>query len=63
MKKILTSAFGSERSNHFDFSKPDAIPDVEFSKIIWKSIKGKDSNYPAPVRNAFVKVNSDKDDE
>jgi hypothetical protein len=46
-----------------NFSKPDAIPDAEFSKIIWKSIKGKDSPYPAPVRNAFVKVNYDKGDD
>ena len=59
-EKNLASAYGSERSSQLDFSKPDAIPDAEFSKIIWKSIKGKDSPYPAPVRNAFVKVNYDK---
>jgi len=44
-------------------SRPDAIPDVEFSKIIWKSIKGIDSKYPAPVRNAFVKVDTEKDND
>ena len=62
-EKNLASAYGSERSSQLDFSKPDAIPDAEFSKIIWKAIKGKDSPYPAPVRNAFVKVNYNKDDD
>jgi len=62
-EKNLASAYGSERSGQLDFSKPDAIPDAEFSKIIWKAIKGKDSPYPAPVRNAFVKVNYNKDDD
>lgn len=62
-EKNLASAYGSEKSSKLNFSKPDAIPDAEFSKIIWKSIKGKDSPYPAPVRNAFVKVNYDKGDD
>jgi hypothetical protein len=60
-ERNLASAYGSGRSSQLDFSRPDAIPDVEFSKIIWKSIKGKDSKYPAPVRNAFVKINAETD--
>ena len=62
-EKNLASAYGTERSSQLDFSRPDAIPDIEFSKIIWKSIKGIDSKYPAPVRNAFVKVDTEKDND
>jgi len=47
-------AFGQEQSNRFDFSAPDLIPDVEFSEIIWKSIRG--TEMPAPVRSAFVRT-------
>ncbi len=32
------------------------FPDVELNEIIWKSIKGKDSKMPPPVRSAFVTV-------
>jgi hypothetical protein len=39
-----------------DFSREDAIPDIELNQIIWKSIHGPTSEMPAPVRSAFVKV-------
>lgn len=55
------NAYGAVRSGQFDFTKPDAIPDREMSLILWKSIKGGTSLYPAPVRNAFVKINSEED--
>jgi YVTN family beta-propeller protein len=48
-------AVGQERSNLMDFSSEDRIPDVEFSEIIWKAIKGVDSQMPAPVRSASVR--------
>ncbi len=40
----------------------DAIPDIEFNEFIWKAIRGADSEMPAPVRSAFVKINSRDDD-
>ena len=46
----------SKRSAEFDFAVEDDIPDVELNEIIWKSIKGKDSKMPPPVRSAFVTV-------
>ncbi len=55
-EKNLADAYGSKRSSEFDFSKEDDIPDVELNEIIWKSIKGKDSKMPPPVRSAFVNV-------
>jgi hypothetical protein len=39
-----------------DFSREDAIPDIELNEIVWKSIRGEHSEMPAPVRSAFVQV-------
>jgi len=50
-------------SNQLDFSKEDIIPDLLFSNIIWKAVKGEDSVMPAPRRSSFLKVKEDDDDE
>lgn len=42
------------KSNGFDFSAEDKIPDLEFSKVIWKAVKGEASEMPAPRRAAFL---------
>lgn len=42
-------------SETFDFSKEDAIPDLVFSEVIWKAVKGEGSRMPAPRRSAFLK--------
>ncbi len=44
-------------SETFDFSKEDRIPDLVFSEVIWKAVKGEQSIMPAPVRSAFLKQN------
>jgi YVTN family beta-propeller protein len=62
-EKNPPNAPGAERSAELDFSKEDAAPDVEFSEIIWKAVKGADSPMPAPVRSAFVRVIDDDDEE
>ena len=49
------------KSLSFDFTKEDAAPDLEFSEVIWKAVKGEHSVMPAPRRAAFVKV-SEKED-
>lgn len=51
----------AERSLKFDFSKEDRAPDLEFSEVIWKGVKGINSKMPAPRRAAFVKVEKDDD--
>ena len=43
-------------SESFDFSKEDRIPDLIFSEVIWKAVKGEDAVMPAPRRSAFVKL-------
>ncbi len=49
-------------SEQFDFSKEDRAPDLLFSQVIWKAVKGEQSEMPAPRRSAFVKT-IDKDYE
>jgi YVTN family beta-propeller protein len=50
------------RSATFDFTKEDRVPDLEFSEVIWKGVKGLHTIMPAPKRAAFVKVTAKEDD-
>ncbi|HTF32017.1 MAG TPA: hypothetical protein VK625_24340, partial [Flavitalea sp.] len=50
-------------SDEIDLSKEDLVPDMLFSEIIWKAVKGEDSEMPAPRRSAFVKITDDGDDD
>lgn len=43
-------------SETFDFTREDSAPDLLFSQVIWKAVKGEDSEMPAPVRSAFLKT-------
>ncbi len=45
-------------SSQFDLSKEDQIPDMEFSQVIWKTVKGENSIMPAPRRSAFVNTSN-----
>jgi hypothetical protein len=51
------------RSEKFDFSNEDAIPDMEFNVVLWYGIKGDNVPMPSPRRAAFLKVKADKDDD
>ncbi|MGZ3872502.1 MAG: bifunctional YncE family protein/alkaline phosphatase family protein [Mucilaginibacter sp.] len=45
-----------------DFSKEDLVPDQLFNEILWKFVKGENSQVPSPTRAAFFKENKrDKD--
>jgi YVTN family beta-propeller protein len=48
-------------SETFDFTKEDRIPDLIFSEVIWKAVKGEHSIMPAPRRSAFVKTGEEKE--
>ena len=52
----------SRRSAKFDLSKEDLVPDMEFSEVIWKGVKGLNAVMPAPKRAAFVRVVKKDDD-
>ncbi|MEP7081256.1 MAG: bifunctional YncE family protein/alkaline phosphatase family protein, partial [Ginsengibacter sp.] len=53
----------SKKSETFDFTKEDAINDNEFNEVLWKGIKGMNSEVPSPRRAAFIKANPAKDDD
>jgi YVTN family beta-propeller protein len=60
-EKNQKGAFGQIRSEEMDFSRPDAVPDLELSEIVWRSVRGSGSPMPAPVRSAFVRVRGSED--
>lgn len=51
------------KSETFDFTKEDRIPDREFTEVIWKAVKGINAIVPAPKRAAFVNQSGKKDDD
>jgi YVTN family beta-propeller protein len=53
----------SIRSEHFNFSKEDAIPDLDLNEVIWKYVKGESAVLPAPKRSAFVILEKKKKDD
>ncbi len=55
-EKNPPGAFGQMRSGEMDFSREDAVPDLELGEIVWRSVRGPLSPMPAPVRSAFVRV-------
>jgi DNA-binding beta-propeller fold protein YncE len=50
------------KSEGFDFSGEDRIPDRLFTEVIWKAVKGENAKVPAPRRAAFVKETEEKED-
>jgi hypothetical protein len=56
-------AYGQERSEEMNLAKEDAIPDVEFNEILWKSVRGAASEMSAPVRSAFVRAGASEEDD
>lgn len=52
----------SRKTDTFDFSQEDLVPDDEFNEVLWKGIKGINSPVPAPKRSAFLMVSADNKD-
>ncbi|MFN5135832.1 MAG: bifunctional YncE family protein/alkaline phosphatase family protein [Chitinophagaceae bacterium] len=53
----------SQLSETFDFTKEDRIPDLIFSEVIWKAVKGEHSVMPVPRRSAFLKTMKEEEDD
>lgn len=53
----------SRRSQYFNLAELDAVPEREFNEVLWKAIRGINSEMPAPVRAAFVKKSEEEEDE
>jgi YVTN family beta-propeller protein len=53
------------RSEKFDLTKEDRVPDLEFNIVLWHGLKGSDVPFPGPKRAAFYKPikKKDKDDD
>ncbi|MCW3119722.1 MAG: bifunctional YncE family protein/alkaline phosphatase family protein [Chitinophagaceae bacterium] len=62
-EKNVAENVWQRKSETFDFTMEDRIPDREFTEVIWKAVKGEHALVPAPKRAAFVKQNEKKDDE
>lgn len=50
-------------SEKMNFAKEDAVPDLEFNRLLWYGIKGDKVSFPAPKRAAFLKVKAEEDDD
>ena len=44
-------AYGASESLAMNFSVEDATPEIRLNEIIWKSIRGVDSEMPRPINN------------
>jgi YVTN family beta-propeller protein len=51
------------KSEGFDFSREDRVPDHVFTEVIWKAVKGENSIVPPPRRAAFVKDTDKKNEQ
>ncbi|HOY05745.1 MAG TPA: bifunctional YncE family protein/alkaline phosphatase family protein [Saprospiraceae bacterium] len=49
------------RSDNFDMSREDRVPDLEFNEVLWKAIKGIYTEMPAPRRSAFLQTETEED--
>jgi hypothetical protein len=51
------------RSEEFDFTVEDRVPDQIFNEVLWVSVKGTGVPFPAINRSAFVRETGRGDDE
>jgi DNA-binding beta-propeller fold protein YncE len=54
--KNVAGLFGGEKCEELNLTIEDAVPEREFNEILWKAIKGVDSELPPLTRSAFVQV-------
>ena len=51
------------RSEAFDLSGEDRVPEREFNEVLWKIIKGENSEMPAPRKGAFLSYGVEESEE
>jgi YVTN family beta-propeller protein len=54
---------GAAASMAMDMEEADRAPDLALNEIIWKAVRGADSEMPPPVRAAFVRALAEDEDE
>lgn len=56
LKEVNTAMNEWQRlSEKMDFVKEDAVPDLEFNRVLWHGLKGDQVPFPGPKRAAFYK--------
>ncbi|MBK7627220.1 MAG: bifunctional YncE family protein/alkaline phosphatase family protein [Bacteroidales bacterium] len=60
LKNTIVSEW-QKKSETFDFSKEDNVNDADFNEVIWRAVKGLDSQCPPSVRAAFFMPVEKKD--
>ncbi|MEN9685306.1 MAG: hypothetical protein RLZZ28_1092 [Bacteroidota bacterium] len=63
MEKNTVMNEWQRRSEKFNLTKEDAVPDLEFNTVLWYGLKGEKEPFPGPKRAAFFKSTkkADKD--
>lgn len=56
-------AFGVDISRQLDFSQEDVADDLLLNEVVWRSVRGKDSKMPAPVRASFVFTHPEEEED
>jgi hypothetical protein len=51
------------RSEAFDLTREDAVPDLEFNLVLWHAVKGSAVPFPGPRRAAFVKIKKEEKED
>lgn len=51
------------RSEKFNLTKEDAVPDLEFNTVLWYGLKGESVPFPGPRRAAFFHPGEKDDDD
>ena len=52
-----------QKSEKFDFTREDQVNDAEFNEVIWKAVKGIDSQCPPAVHAAFFIPDNEKKED
>ena len=64
-EKNDAEAWGAKESSEMNLAEADRAPDLLLNEIVWRSVRGRDSKMPPPVRAASLKrgIMGDDDDE
>jgi hypothetical protein len=63
LQKNIVRNKWQQRSETFNVTKEDAIPDLEFNEVLWHAVKGDAVPFPGPRHAAFVQPLLDEEDD
>jgi hypothetical protein len=52
----------SQLSRNLPLDRMDQVPDLLFSEIVWKAVRGEQSVMPAPRRGAFIRGREEEEE-